>query len=846
MEASTSPQLLAVGERNPNHSDHIPNIKTQQTYASHLITNHSATNSTKLILKPVQIVHGEPTIQFTMEERQRFAVEEGLHQAVVVKLSQRSPALQDLRNLLPKVLGIKGHCLVGQLDPKQLLIRLDQHDDLVTALARAVNYFPYKGEEHQYRIFPWTIGFNPNEETTMAVVWIPLPNLSPELFARKSLLSIASAVGKPIAIDKATQVKSRPSTARVRVIVDLVAKLPQRVRLQYVDNESGKVVEVFQEVVYDNLPGYCNICKHQGHVESACRVLKKKNIMVAVAQIEEDQPRQEQIGGAKYKGDLHQFLNERRALNDGDRTTGDHINPTDATQVLSAPQGAHEHAENLIKTPHVAAVSTTALVPVEALANVSHNVAVAGQSNSRPVSMDATGDRNSMEKIAAGQSRRETSTEFKGTGVNIEAVSTAAAIPIGAGQNVENKNHAGGDTILKDIPATTVMARMYSALGTTTQMENGTVGEGSRAREGVVEQHDLVTLPGHDKGFEFSPTGVGAILEATTALQTTGARPVAPVEPVEKLAVAGAHFGTATNVKSVVQAASFDVAGDIELDVERFGQTPIEQRKANDQQVIKLIPQRNNANRKEQEIDKGDDVTEILGKRDTREVGGTSANKNNTDMLEAGPQHGQQSLAKGWSNGKELELADCVSNSEKISSPRHNVLPQLMKQQQFSSASTTRTQRNQNQICPASSAIGRCADMITTRCSNKEIIPVVEELTGTPTILFSSPQVEKIIKESQIEMMMYPNPIFKQPLVTLNTSAYDIPSQSCESLGEHRDESGQPILSTGNNNEIIQANVRDMISESKLLEHQREEDDDEENYAGNSSDDDAGAKPPYG
>ncbi|XP_016455156.2 uncharacterized protein LOC107779276 [Nicotiana tabacum] len=105
------------------------------------------------------------------------------------------------------------------------------------------------------------------------------------------------------------------------------------------------------------------------------------------AQIDEEQPRQEQIGGAKYKGDLRQFLNERRALNDGDRTAGDHINHTDATKVLRAPQRAHEHAENLIKTAHVTAVSTrhmgrnpvsSAIVPVaEALARVAQDLKAA-------------------------------------------------------------------------------------------------------------------------------------------------------------------------------------------------------------------------------------------------------------------------------------------------------------------------------------------------------------------------------------------------------------------------------------------------------------------------------------
>ncbi|KAH0698187.1 hypothetical protein KY290_014406 [Solanum tuberosum] len=94
--------------------------------------------------------------------------------------------------------------------------------------------------------------------------------LPTSLFARKSLLSIASAAGCPIAIDKATQVRSRPSTTRVKVELDLSDKHPKRIKLQYLDEESSKILERFQEIVY---------CKHQGHAEINCRLILKKNIV---------------------------------------------------------------------------------------------------------------------------------------------------------------------------------------------------------------------------------------------------------------------------------------------------------------------------------------------------------------------------------------------------------------------------------------------------------------------------------------------------------------------------------------------------------------------------------------
>ncbi|KAG5612480.1 hypothetical protein H5410_023761 [Solanum commersonii] len=106
-------------------------------------------------------------------------------------------------------------------------MRFDQYEDFVLVLSLSVNYLCYNGEEHQYRVFPWSIGYNP-EEMTLVVVWISLPNLSPYLFAKKSMLSI-------------------PST--------------------FVDEKFDKLIEVFLDIVYDNLPLYCNYCKHQGHDE---------------------------------------------------------------------------------------------------------------------------------------------------------------------------------------------------------------------------------------------------------------------------------------------------------------------------------------------------------------------------------------------------------------------------------------------------------------------------------------------------------------------------------------------------------------------------------------------------
>nr|XP_009783436.1 PREDICTED: uncharacterized protein LOC104232043 [Nicotiana sylvestris] len=309
MAVATSPQPLTVGEAIQNNQESVPNHNTKQSYASHLLSKQSAAKSSKLELCPVTFEHGEPTVEFTIEEVNAFTMEEGLHQAVILKFSYGKPDLQELRQIISKQFDVKGYCNIGQLEYRHILIRFDLFEDFVQALSRSTGYIKAKGDEFFFRTFPWTIGFNPREETSRAVVWISLPDLPANFFAKRSLMSIASAVGKPLAVDKATQDRTRPSTARVKVVLDLLDKHPKRIKIHIMDKNSGKVVEHYQEIVYDNLPKYCTCYKHQGHDERSCRwktVKNKEDVVVATEN--------EGLGNLdKLQGDARDFLNAKRA-----------------------------------------------------------------------------------------------------------------------------------------------------------------------------------------------------------------------------------------------------------------------------------------------------------------------------------------------------------------------------------------------------------------------------------------------------------------------------------------------------------------------------------------------------
>uniref|UniRef100_M1DJH3 NB-ARC domain containing protein n=1 Tax=Solanum tuberosum TaxID=4113 RepID=M1DJH3_SOLTU len=120
--------------------------------------------------------------------------------------------------------------------------------------------------------------------------------------------------------NKATQIKSRPSMTRVKVILDLMETFPNCIRLQFVDGKSGKLIKVFQEIVYDNLPLYCNYCKHQGHDEDSYCLISKRNqndkqidntIEVALKGTTDSE---------KYQGDAREILNEKRKSVDVDQS----------------------------------------------------------------------------------------------------------------------------------------------------------------------------------------------------------------------------------------------------------------------------------------------------------------------------------------------------------------------------------------------------------------------------------------------------------------------------------------------------------------------------------------------
>lgn len=152
-----------------------------------------------------------------------------------------------------------------------MLIRLTLLEDFVTISSKGAHYLKAKdGYHYQIRPLIYDSKFKIDEETPFALAWISFPNLLATFFVKECLCSIAAAVGTPLHLDMATINKTRPSCARVNVQVDLLADFTKKIRMDIVDESTGKVRTKWVKAQYDYIPKYCKECKLQGHNEDEC------------------------------------------------------------------------------------------------------------------------------------------------------------------------------------------------------------------------------------------------------------------------------------------------------------------------------------------------------------------------------------------------------------------------------------------------------------------------------------------------------------------------------------------------------------------------------------------------
>ncbi|KAK4337529.1 hypothetical protein RND71_042016 [Anisodus tanguticus] len=219
-------------------------------------------------------VSESPTVRFEKKEVEAMIHQQDLNLADIGKFSHGWPEIGLLRTAIPKQCGLKAEVNIGLLCDRHLLIRCTIAEDYDTLMSRQTFEIKEKNKPYLMRTFKWDVTFNPEEETRFAYGWISFPGLPPHFHGEASLFSMAASVGKPISIDSATRNKTRPSSARVKVEVDLLKSHPNSVLIQV--GEGAEITSTSQRIRYDFLPKYCPNSKLQGHDSIGCWKLNPK------------------------------------------------------------------------------------------------------------------------------------------------------------------------------------------------------------------------------------------------------------------------------------------------------------------------------------------------------------------------------------------------------------------------------------------------------------------------------------------------------------------------------------------------------------------------------------------
>ncbi|WMV43524.1 hypothetical protein MTR67_036909 [Solanum verrucosum] len=237
------------------------------SYANATVNRTVRQNRIRLETRGYEIQDGKPLVVFTKEENDLLA--QTCKWTIICNISHIRPSIDIIRKEFAKMISSKGNVKIGAYDMHHVFIDFGNVDDHLNVYSK--NFLTF-GETHIMKILRWTPNFKPEAETTLAPVWINLPDLPWHFYEWDAIQRICKSIGTPLIMDKATSSKTRPATAKVRIEVDLTRPLVYEVLVE-IQNEEGKLEVITQKVEYETILAFCSHCKVQGHRDEKCRKL---------------------------------------------------------------------------------------------------------------------------------------------------------------------------------------------------------------------------------------------------------------------------------------------------------------------------------------------------------------------------------------------------------------------------------------------------------------------------------------------------------------------------------------------------------------------------------------------
>ncbi|KAL0925370.1 hypothetical protein M5K25_003693 [Dendrobium thyrsiflorum] len=182
---------------------------------------------------------GLPSLWISDMEIQALAVP--FQFSLVGFFPSKRPSLDSIRRFFFN-LKLNGEVSATLLDSSHILIKLANDLDYCRVFCHR-SYLVYNC---YMKLTKWSPLVDIGVESPVIPIWVSFPLLRPHLFAPRILNGLASLFGKPLKIDSATSIGSRPSVARVLVELDITKAYP--------DKCLGHVVGSYRPVVYLTIP----------------------------------------------------------------------------------------------------------------------------------------------------------------------------------------------------------------------------------------------------------------------------------------------------------------------------------------------------------------------------------------------------------------------------------------------------------------------------------------------------------------------------------------------------------------------------------------------------------------
>ncbi|CAN0898841.1 hypothetical protein LINGRAHAP2_LOCUS19938 [Linum grandiflorum] len=190
-----------------------------------------------------------PSVLFTAAEKIQFRRE--WRSALVVKGLDRRISFLPLARRLNLIWAKQGNIQISDLNNGCFLVCFREKSDYEITVIGG----PWMLGDTYLTVRRWHKGFDPwNAEVKKIMVCVQLPDLPVEFYQPTAVTTIASRIGAPVRVDRATEEGARTKYARVCVEIDLTKSLLSKFKIE------GK--RYF--IGYEGLNDLCNICGRFG------------------------------------------------------------------------------------------------------------------------------------------------------------------------------------------------------------------------------------------------------------------------------------------------------------------------------------------------------------------------------------------------------------------------------------------------------------------------------------------------------------------------------------------------------------------------------------------------------